>query len=59
MQESFDDEADGVTDGPLPADVLEQVPRGALAVAATAVFLLMVGWFFLYLVIFLPRGTVG
>lgn len=39
--------------------VMRDVPRGALAVAGIAVALLMVGWFFLYLGIFLPRGSVG
>jgi len=38
---------------------MEQVPRGALAVAGVAVALLLAGWFFIYLFIFLPRGSVG
>mgnify|MGYP003577539494 CR=1 FL=1 len=38
---------------------LEETPRGAVAVAGTAVALLMVGWFFLYFFVFLPRGSVG
>jgi hypothetical protein len=38
---------------------LEQSPRGALAVAGTAVILLMIAWFAIYLFVFLPRGTVG
>jgi hypothetical protein len=38
---------------------LEQAPRGALAVAGTAVILLMIAWFAIYLFVFLPRGTVG
>lgn len=38
---------------------LEQVPRGAVAVAGIAVALLLAGWFFVYLFVFLPRGSVG
>jgi hypothetical protein len=34
-------------------------PRGALAVSGIAVALLLLGWFFVYLLIFLPRGPVG
>jgi len=40
------------------ARVLDEVPTGALAVSLTAVALLLVGWFFVYLAIFIPRGTV-
>jgi hypothetical protein len=36
--------------------VMEQ---GALALAGTAVLLLLIGWFFVYFVIFIPRGSVG
>ena len=38
---------------------LEETPRGAVVVAGIAVVLLMIGWFFVYLFIFLPRGSVG
>jgi hypothetical protein len=38
---------------------METTPRGALAVSGIAVVLLLLGWFFVYLFIFLPRGTVG
>jgi hypothetical protein len=38
---------------------LEQVPRGAIALASTAVGLMMICWFAIYLFIFLPRGSVG
>jgi hypothetical protein len=34
-------------------------PRGAVFVSAIAVGLLLLGWYFVYLFIFLPRGTVG
>lgn len=38
---------------------LEEVPRGSVVVAGIAVALLLAGWFFVYLFIFLPRGSVG
>ena len=41
------------------AAALDEVPRGAVAVAGIAVALLLIGWFFVYLFIFLPRGSVG
>lgn len=34
-------------------------PGGAIVVSAIAVGLLMVGWLLIYLLIFIPRGTVG
>jgi hypothetical protein len=48
--------------GPSQSDldaVMEEVPKGALALAAGAVLLLLCGWFFVYFFIFVPRGTVG
>jgi hypothetical protein len=38
---------------------LDEVPRGTIAVAGTAVVLLMLCWFAIYLFVFLPRGSVG
>ncbi len=38
---------------------MSEVPRGAIAVAGTAVALLMICWFAIYLFVFLPRGSVG
>ena len=38
---------------------LKEAPRGAIAVAGTAVILLMLCWWAMYLFVFLPRGTVG
>ena len=38
---------------------MEDAPRGALLVYGIAVGLLLIGWFFIYVFIFLPRGTVG
>ncbi len=39
--------------------VMKEVPRGALALSSIAVLLLLVGWFYVYFFIFVPRGTVG
>jgi hypothetical protein len=39
--------------------VMREVPRGALALAALTVGLLLVAWFLIYALVFLPRGTVG
>ena len=39
--------------------VMREVPRGALLISAIALALLFVGWFFVYVFIFLPRGMVG
>lgn len=36
-----------------------EVPKGALALAGIAVTLLLIGWFFVYFAIFIPRGVVG
>lgn len=41
------------------AGVLREVPKGALALSLLTVGLLLAGWFFVYLAIFIPRGTVG
>lgn len=38
---------------------LEEVPRGAIALAGTAVALMMLCWLAIYLFVFLPRGSVG
>lgn len=38
---------------------LVDVPRGTVAVAGTAVGLMMLGWFLIYILVFLPRGSVG
>jgi len=39
--------------------VMEQVPKGALALGGIAVLLLLMGWCFVYFFIFIPRGSVG
>jgi hypothetical protein len=38
---------------------MAEVPKGAIAVAGTAVGLLMLCWFLIYAFVFLPRGSVG
>ncbi|HXW72666.1 MAG TPA: hypothetical protein VEK34_14780 [Methylocella sp.] len=55
-------EADSENEGPTEAqlnEVMKQVPRGAAVLAGFAVFLLMLGYSFVYFVIFIPRGVVG
>jgi hypothetical protein len=39
--------------------IMDEVPKGALALAGIAVLLLLIGWFFVYFAIFIPRGSVG
>ena len=39
--------------------VMREVPRGALALAALTVGILLVGWLLVYALIFLPRGMVS
>ena len=39
--------------------VMREVPRGALALSGLTVGLLLVAWFLIYALVFLPRGTVG
>ncbi len=41
------------------ARALQEVPKGARALSLLAVALLLAGWFFVYLAIFIPRGAVG
>jgi Cytochrome c oxidase subunit IIa family len=38
---------------------MRQVPSGAAALAGLTVALLLVFWFVVYLVVYLPRGLVG
>ncbi len=49
---------DGLSDEALTA-ALEQTPRGAFALAALTVGLLMAAWLGIYLFVFLPRGAIG
>jgi hypothetical protein len=41
------------------ASVMRTVPLGAGVLAGTAVALLVVGYLLIYLLVFIPRGTVG
>ena len=41
------------------ADVMRVVPLGAGVLAGSAVALLVLGYLAIYLLVFLPRGTVG
>jgi hypothetical protein len=41
------------------AQVMREVPRGALALAAFAVGLVFLGWLLIYALVFLPRGMVS
>ena len=47
------------SDDVLLESVMREVPRGALALAALTVGLMLVAWFLIYALVFLPRGTVG
>ncbi len=49
---------DDISDAALRA-ALEQVPRGALALAGTALALVLAAWMLVYFAIYLPRGMVG
>ena len=51
-------EDDAVDDAAL-ADAMRVVPLGAGVLAGTAVALLVIGYLAIYLLVFLPRGTVG
>ncbi len=50
--------ADDIDPGTL-ADVMRTVPLGAGVLAGSAVALLVLGYLAIYLLVFLPRGTVG
>jgi len=50
--------ADDVDEAAL-ADVMRVVPLGAGVLAGGAVALLVLGYLAIYLLVFLPRGTVG
>ena len=49
---------DDIDDGAL-AGVMRSVPIGAAVLAGSAVALLVLGYLAVYLLVFLPRGTVG
>jgi hypothetical protein len=50
--------ADPVDEAAL-AEAMRTVPLGAGVLAGTAVALLVIGYLAIYLLVFLPRGTVG
>jgi hypothetical protein len=50
--------ADEVDDAALAA-VMRDVPLGAGVLAGAAVALLVLGYLLIYLLVFIPRGTVG
>jgi hypothetical protein len=52
------DVADEVDDSALAA-VMRDVPLGAGVLAGAAVALLVLGYLLIYLLVFIPRGTVG
>jgi hypothetical protein len=41
------------------ARVMREVPKGAVAISGLAVGLLLIAWFLMYALVFLPRGMVG
>ena len=49
---------DGLTEQVLEA-ALKETPRGAFALAGITVGLLMAAWVAIYVLVFLPRGSVG
>jgi len=50
--------ADGIEPAAL-ANVMRRVPIGAAVLAGSAVALLVAGYLLIYILVFIPRGTVG
>jgi hypothetical protein len=50
-------EDEGLSDS--EARLLAQVPTGAAWLAGSAVALLLIAWFLIWLLIYLPRGAIG
>ena len=50
--------ADDIDEAAL-ARVMRTVPLGAAVLAGSAVALLVIGYLLIYLLIFIPRGTIG
>lgn len=46
-------------DGPALSSAMRMVPLGAGVLAGTAVALLVLGYLLVYVLVFIPRGTVG
>ena len=53
-----DDEVGHVREADLER-VMGVVPRGAAALAGTAVVIILLGWLLIYFLVFLPRGPVN
>jgi len=51
------DDDDGLSDS--EAQLLSAVPAGAAWLAGIAVALLLIAWFLIWLLIYIPRGTIG
>jgi hypothetical protein len=58
VSRSSPDEADEVDESAL-AEAMRAVPLGAAVLAGGAVALLVLGYVLIYLLVFIPRGTVG
>jgi hypothetical protein len=56
--DSHSEVADGVDETAL-AGVMRTVPLGAAILAGSAVALLVAGYLLIYILVFIPRGTVG
>ena len=41
------------------ARVMQEAPKGAVALAGAAVVLLIIGYLLIYVLVFVPRGVVG
>jgi len=52
------DAADAIDENAL-ASVMRTVPLGAAVLAGSAVALLVAGYLLVYILVFIPRGTVG
>lgn len=55
---SVDGAPDNIDEAAL-ARVMRVVPLGAAVLAGGAVALIVIGWLLIYLLVFIPRGTVG
>jgi hypothetical protein len=51
------DESERLTES--EARLLEAVPTGAAWFAGIAVALMLIAWFLIWLLIYIPRGTIG
>ena len=56
--DSSPEAGDGIDEAAL-ASVMRSVPLGAAVLAGSMVALLVIGYLLIYLLVFLPRGSVG